>query len=121
MLTAQEDQDNGCIINTCVQVASDPTKLAISCQMGNLTREIIERTGKFNVSVLTEKVPFETIQLNVPMNCEEYLADRWGDYMKIPPLEETLKYHHSWKWSDKDFFPGYKKNNEYKDEEYLLA
>ena len=62
MLTAQEDQDNGCIINTCVQVASDPTKLAISCQMGNLTREIIERTGKFNVSVLTENVPFETIR-----------------------------------------------------------
>ena len=62
MLTAQDDQDNGCIINTCVQVASDPTKLAISCQMGNLTREIIEKTGSFNVSVLTEDVPFETIR-----------------------------------------------------------
>ena len=62
MLTAKDDQDNGCIINTCVQVASDPTKLAISCQMGNLTREIIEKTGKFNVSVLTEDVPFETIR-----------------------------------------------------------
>ena len=34
----------------------------ISCQMGNLTREIIEKTGKFNVSVLTEDVPFETIR-----------------------------------------------------------
>ena len=62
MLTAKEDQDNGCIINTCVQVASDPTKLAISCQMGNLTREMIEKTGEFNVSVLTEDVPFETIR-----------------------------------------------------------
>ena len=62
MLTAKDDQDNGCIINTCVQVASDPTKLAISCQMGNLTREIIEKTGEFNVSVLTEDVPFETIR-----------------------------------------------------------
>lgn len=62
MLTAKDDQDNGCIINTCVQVASDPTKLAISCQMGNLTREIVEKTGEFNVSVLTEDVPFETIR-----------------------------------------------------------
>ena len=62
MLTAQEDQDNGCIINTCVQVASDPTKLAISVQMGNLTREMIEKSGEFNVSVLTEDVPFETIR-----------------------------------------------------------
>ena len=62
MLTAKDDQDNGCIINTCVQVAGDPTRLIISCQMGNLTREIIEKTGKFNISVLTEDVPFETIR-----------------------------------------------------------
>ena len=62
VLTAKEDQDNGCIINTCVQVASEPTKLAISCQMGNLTREMVEKTGEFNVSVLTEDVPFETIR-----------------------------------------------------------
>ena len=62
MLTAKEDQDNGCIINTCVQVASDPTKLAISCQMGNLTREMVEKTEQFNVSVLTDDVPFETIR-----------------------------------------------------------
>ena len=62
MLTAKEDQDNGCIINTCVQVASDPLRLAISCQKENLTKEIIEKTGKFNVSVLTNDVPFETIR-----------------------------------------------------------
>ena len=62
MLTAKEDQDNGCIANTCVQVANEPTRIAISVQMGNLTREMIERTGKFNVSVLTENVPFETIR-----------------------------------------------------------
>ena len=63
MLTTEEDgRDNGCIVNTCVQVASLPTKLAISVQKGNLTREFIEKSGKFNVSVLTEDVPFETIR-----------------------------------------------------------
>ena len=62
VLTASDERDNGCIVNTAVQVASDPTRIAISCQMGNLTREIIEKTGKFNVSVLTEDVPFETIR-----------------------------------------------------------
>ena len=30
--------------------------------MGNLTRQMIENTGVFNVSVLTENVPFETIR-----------------------------------------------------------
>ena len=62
MLTAREsEKDNGCIVNTCLQVGADPTRIAISVQMGNLTREMIERTGVFNVSVLTEDVPFETI------------------------------------------------------------
>ncbi len=63
MLTAKEnDKDNGCIANTAVQVASDPLRLMVSVQMGNLTREIIEKSGEFNVSVLTEDVPFETIR-----------------------------------------------------------
>ncbi len=43
-------------------MGNDPTKLAISVQMGNLTREMIEKSGVFNVSVLTEHVPFETIR-----------------------------------------------------------
>lgn len=62
MLTAKESKDNGCICNTCVQVASEPLRLMVSVQMGNLTRELIEKTGVFNVSVLTEDVPFETIR-----------------------------------------------------------
>lgn len=63
VLTAREsDTDNGCIINSALQVASDPTRIAISVQMGNLTRQMIQKTGKFNVSVLTQEVPFETIR-----------------------------------------------------------
>lgn len=58
----ESDKDNGCIANTAVQVGANPTRIAISVQMGNLTRELIERTGKFNVSVLTEDTPFETIR-----------------------------------------------------------
>ena len=62
VITAREDQDNGCIANTCVQVGREPTRLAISVQQENYTREIIEKTGIFNVSVLTDDVPFETIR-----------------------------------------------------------
>lgn len=68
-----------------------------------------------------KKVPFETIKLKVPIEVEQYLSDRWGDYMKIPPYEETLKYHHSWKWSDNEYFPCFKKDGNYKDEKILLA
>ena len=62
VLTARDQQDNGCIVDAVAQVADSPARVAVSVQSGNLTREIIEKTGKFNLSVLTESVPFETIQ-----------------------------------------------------------
>lgn len=61
-LTAKGDRDNGCIVNTAVQVGSEPTRIAVSVQQGNLTRELIEESGSFNVTVLDETVPFETIR-----------------------------------------------------------
>ena len=80
MLTAKEDQDNGCIINTCVQVANEPTRIAISCQSENLTKEMIERTGVFNVSVLSEDVPFETIRhFGMQTGREVRKLDSWAD------------------------------------------
>ncbi len=63
MLTAKDGgKDNGCICNTAVQVAGEPLRLMVSVQAGNLTREMIENSGAFNVSVLTDKVPFDTIK-----------------------------------------------------------
>ena len=80
VITAREDQDNGCIINTCVQVANEPTRIAISCQSENLTKEMIERTGVFNVSVLTEDVPFETIRhFGMQTGREVNKLDSWAE------------------------------------------
>ena len=60
--TKDAHKDNACICNTAVQVASDPMRLMVSVQTENLTREMIESSGLFNVTVLTEDVPFETIR-----------------------------------------------------------
>ena len=63
LLTARQDgRDNGCIINTAIQAANDPKRLSICVINKNLTREMIDATGVFNVSVLTEDVPFEVYQ-----------------------------------------------------------
>lgn len=45
-----------------MQVASEPTRLAISVQKHTLTGETIANTGVFNLSTLTEDVPFEVIR-----------------------------------------------------------
>ena len=62
VLTAKDQKDNGCITNTAIQVANDPMRISVSVQKGNYTREMIEKTKKFNVSVLTDDVPFEIIK-----------------------------------------------------------
>lgn len=60
VLTAKEgDFQNGCIINTAIQVTSDPNRISIAVNKGNKTCEMIDKTGEFNVSVLTEKTQFE--------------------------------------------------------------
>ena len=69
----------------------------------------------------TKKVPFESQRFSVPYYVEDYLHDRWGDYMKLPSEDEIKKFQHSWKWSDKEYFPGYNQENDYPDEKYLLA
>ncbi|MGM9600128.1 MAG: flavin reductase family protein [Faecousia sp.] len=91
VLTAKgSEKDNGCIINTCVQTGSDPTRIAISVQMGNLTREIIENTGKFNVSVLSEDVPFETIRHFGMQSGRD--ADKFADFKAVKRSHNGLYY-----------------------------
>ena len=90
VLTGQDGKDNGCITNTCLQVGSDPTRLAVSVQMGNLTREVIENTGKFNVSVLTEDVPFETIRHFGMQSGRD--VDKFADFVGFDRSHNGLPY-----------------------------
>lgn len=65
-------------------------------------------------------LPFEKINLKVPEKVEEYLTDRWGDYMKIPSIEQIKYYQHSSDWTLKDFKETSEPNREYKDEYYMI-
>ena len=52
-------KDNGCIINTVTQVASNPDMIAISVNNANLTCEMIKKAGMFTVSVISTDADFE--------------------------------------------------------------
>lgn len=59
LLTAREDgKDNGCIINTAVQVANDPVRISISVIKENKTCDMIKNTGLFNLSAITTEADF---------------------------------------------------------------
>ena len=60
VLTANDGvKDNGCIINTVMQVTSNPLQIGIAVNKQNYTTDIIKKTKKFNISILTEDSSFE--------------------------------------------------------------
>lgn len=63
VLTARENgRDNGCIINTAAQLTSNPNRINIAVNKQNYTHDMILHTGVFNISVLTQEVPFQVFQ-----------------------------------------------------------
>ena len=63
LTTAVDGRDYGCIINSASQAASgDPKKLTISVISRNYTCDMIRRSGRFNVSILTEEAPYSLFQ-----------------------------------------------------------
>ena len=62
VLTAKDQKQNGCIINTAMQVSGAPFKLSIAVNKQNFTHDMVLSTGKFNLSVLPESTKFETFK-----------------------------------------------------------
>lgn len=61
LLTANENgRDNGCIINTAQLLTDNPRRITVAVNKKNLTHDMMLATGKFNISVLTDKAPFQT-------------------------------------------------------------
>ena len=60
VLTAKSGlKDNGCIINTTIQITSTPMRISIALNKDNFTHDMITETGMFNISVLDISVPFD--------------------------------------------------------------
>ncbi len=63
VLSAREgEKDNGCIVNTVMQVTDKPKRISVAVNNGNLTHDMIAATGHFNVSVLSEEADFALFQ-----------------------------------------------------------
>jgi ferric-chelate reductase [NAD(P)H] len=56
-----EDKLNGQIVNTVIQVTSDPPRVAVIINKKNLTHEFITKSKVFGVSVLDETVTMKFI------------------------------------------------------------
>ncbi len=88
VLTAREgEKDNGCIVNTVMQVTPNPATMVLGVCKQNYTHGMITRTGEFNVSMLTQDAPFKVFEhfgfksgkdTNKFENCEQSLRSENG-------------------------------------------
>ncbi|MBQ9728533.1 MAG: flavin reductase [Clostridia bacterium] len=63
VLSAKDNEkQSGCIVNTVSMLTDTPKRITVFVNKANYTEELIRKTGQFNVSVLTESVPFDLIR-----------------------------------------------------------
>lgn len=55
-------KDNGLIVNTVVQVASNPLVLSVAISKANYSHDVIKSTGKLNINCLTTDTPFDVFE-----------------------------------------------------------
>ncbi len=53
------EKDNGCITNTVTQVTANPNRVAVAVNKANYTCEMIQKSGCFTASVISEKADFD--------------------------------------------------------------
>lgn len=59
LVSGSEGKDSGCIINTAGQVTSEPNRISIAVNKANYTHDLVKKSGKFNISILSEDADFE--------------------------------------------------------------
>ncbi|MCR5098417.1 MAG: flavin reductase [Lachnospiraceae bacterium] len=60
VLTAKDEiKANGCITNTAIQVASEPNQISFAVNKANYTHDMVMKTKKANISVISEKADFD--------------------------------------------------------------
>ena len=95
LLSARESQkDNACIINTAVQVATNPTRISIAVIKGGLTHDMIASTGICTLTALTEDAPFSIFSHFGMQPGRE--VDKFADFPQIAREANGLIYLTQW-------------------------
>ncbi|HBA96520.1 MAG TPA: flavin reductase, partial [Lachnospiraceae bacterium] len=90
LLTAKTDKDNGCIINTVLQVTASPIRIVTVVNKNNYTHNMIKETGNFNVSVLSETAPMDLYKKFGYASGRD--TDKFNGYSSVVRSENGLLY-----------------------------
>lgn len=91
VLTARSNKrDNGCIINTAIQAASQPNMLCISVSKENYTHSMLRDTGIFNISVINQAADFGLFERFGFSSGSD--TDKLKDYKSVARSENGIYY-----------------------------
>lgn len=91
LLTARESgKDNGCIINTAMQVASNPTRISFAVQKTNLTHDMVLRSGICNISSISTTADFELFRRFGMQSGRD--GDKFAEYTGVDRSENGVLY-----------------------------
>lgn len=90
VLTAKGEKDNGCIVNTVMQITTSPNRIIAAVNKSNYTHDIIRETGIFNVSMLTTKTPFSLFQRFGFQSGRD--VDKFADFNGMKRAENGIYY-----------------------------
>ena len=62
LTTNYENKDNGCIVNSVMQLTSNPLRIAVNVNKGNYTHDLIKDSCVFNISMLTTETPMKVFE-----------------------------------------------------------
>ena len=83
-------KQNGCITNTAAQVTTDPNRISLTVNKANLTHDMIDKSGAFNVSILSEKASFDTFKHFGFQTGKE--VDKFDGYTDMAKAENGIYY-----------------------------
>ena len=55
-------KDNGMIVNTVTQLTDKPFRVAVNINKANYTHDVVKKTKKLNVNILSQDTPFDLIK-----------------------------------------------------------
>ena len=62
LTTTDGEKQNGCIVNTVSMITDSPKRITVFVNNANYSAELLKKTGVFNVSILSEKTPFDVFK-----------------------------------------------------------
>lgn len=76
----RDGRANGCIINTAIQVASEPNRISVAINKANFTHDMVKETGACNISVISQDASFELFKHFGFQSGRD--VDKFADYPK---------------------------------------